>query len=85
VSLEDGDELGWQGNGLAAPFLDLAKDQAPSLPVRACRSVSRTAGRAQPGCVGRNADMRTARLAERFWAAAQTGSSVLPVGACCDV
>jgi hypothetical protein len=49
VSGEDGDELGRQGNRLAAAFLNLAEDQAASLPLGAHGGVRGAAGRAQPG------------------------------------
>jgi hypothetical protein len=42
LSLEDGDELGRQGDGLAAPFLDFPEDQTAALAVGACCRV--------PGC-----------------------------------
>jgi hypothetical protein len=58
LSLEDGHELGWQSDRLAAPFLDLPEDQTATLAVGACCRVPGAAWRADPRIVRRDADMR---------------------------
>jgi hypothetical protein len=55
MSLEDGNELGRQGYGLAAPFFDLPEDQTAALAVGAGCRVPGAARRADPGIVGGDA------------------------------
>jgi hypothetical protein len=77
MSLEDGNELGRQGYGLAAPFFDLPEDQTAALAVGAGCRVPGAARRADPGIVGGDAGVPPAGFAEGFGA----GSAVPAFGA----
>jgi hypothetical protein len=81
LGLEDGHELGRQGDGLAASFLDFPEDQAAALAVRTGGGVAGASGRAEARIVSGDADVRAAGLAEGLEAAPRARSPVPGLGA----